>query len=160
MIKNHILYTTSKSFLSTVSQINTSCNVNSNDESYSLSYYKVFSKPISKDMKYSSFKIEDPLPLEDGILSDGPDSSCIYKSKYDVATYREKAPHLSYSEKVDLIKNVFVPEKTFAFQKQLDLLNMSGYYCFTGFVIVPVRMHLTACLVFCLVMISLLKLHG
>ena len=115
MIKNHILYTTSKSFLSTVSQINTSCNVNSNDKSYSLSYSKVFSKPIVKDMKYSSFKIEDPPSLEDGILSDGPESSCIYKSKYDVATYREKAPHLSYSEKVDLIKNVFVPEKNFCF---------------------------------------------
>ena len=118
LIKNHILYitcsdTTSKSFLSTVSQINTSCNVNSNDESYSLSYYKVFSKPIAKNMKYSSFKIEDPLPLEDGILSDGPDSSCIYKSKYAVATYREKAPHLSFGEKVDLIKNVFVPENNF-----------------------------------------------
>ena len=92
-----------------------SCNVNSNDKSYSSSYSKVFSKPIVKDMKYSSFKIEDPPPLEDGILSDGPESSCIYKSKYDVATYREKAPHLSYSEKVDLIKNVFVPEKNFCF---------------------------------------------
>ena len=66
-------------------------------------------------MNYSSFKREDLLPLEDGILSDGSDSSCIYKSKYDVATYREKAPHLSYSEKVDLIKNVFVPEKNFCF---------------------------------------------
>ena len=52
------------------------------------------------------------------------------QKKNDVATYREKAPHLSYSEKVDLIKNVFVPEKTFAFQKQLNLLNMSGYCCF------------------------------
>ena len=62
-------------------------------------------------MKYSSFKIEDPLPLEDGILSDRPDSSCIYKSKYAVATYKEKAPNLSYGEKVDLIKNVVVPEK-------------------------------------------------
>ena len=90
-------------------------NVNSNDKSYSLSYSKVFSKPIVKDMKYTSFKIEDPLPLEDGILSDGPDSSCIYKSKYDVATYRGKAPHLSYGEKKDLIKNVFVPEKNFCF---------------------------------------------
>ena len=81
-------------------------------------------------MKYSSLKIEDPLPSEDGILSDGPDSSCIYKSKYDVATYREKAPHLSYGEKVDLIKNVFVPEKKLllAFQKQIDLLNMSGLW--------------------------------
>ena len=61
-------------------------------------------------MKYSSFKIENPIPLEDKILFDGLDSSCIYKSKYDAATYGEKAPHLSHSEKVDLIKNVLVPE--------------------------------------------------
>ena len=112
--------TTSKSFLSAVSQINTSCNVKSNDKSYSLSYSKVFSKPIVKDMKYTSFKIEDPLPLEDGILSDGPDSSCIYKSKYDVATYREKAPHLSYGEKVDLMEKTFVPEtKVFCFPETI-----------------------------------------
>ena len=51
-------------------------------------------------------------------------------------------------------------KKAFAFQKQLDLLNMSGYFCFPDFVILPVRMHLTACLAFCLVMISLLKLLG
>ena len=70
--------TTSKSFICSFSNI-TSCNVKSNDKSYSLSYSKVFSKPIVKDMKYSSFKIKDPLPLEDGILSDGPESSCIYK---------------------------------------------------------------------------------
>ena len=105
--------TTSKSFLSTVSQINSSCNVNSNDKSYSLSYSKVFSKPVSKDIKYSPFEIEDPLPLKDRILSDGPDSSCIYKSKYDVATYREKAPHLSYSENVDLIKMCLCQKKLF-----------------------------------------------
>ena len=72
-------------------------------------------KSFVKDMKYSPFKIEDPLLLKDGILSDGPDSSCIYKSRYDVATYREKAPHLSYCEKVDLIKNLLVPDKTFVF---------------------------------------------
>ena len=64
-------------------------------------------------MKCPSHKTEDPLPLEDGFLSDGPDepidNSCIYKSKYNVATYREKAPHLNYGEKVDLMKNVFVP---------------------------------------------------
>ena len=106
---------TSKCILSTVSQINTSCNVNSNDKSNFSSYSKVFSKPIAKDMKYSSPKIEDPPPLEDEILSDEPDSSCICKSKYDVATYREKAPHFSYGEKVDLMKNVFVPEKNFCF---------------------------------------------
>ena len=64
-------------------------------------------------MKYPSFKIEHSLPLEDRILSDGPDSLCIYKSKYDVATYREKAPHLSHSEKVDLIKNLCGSEKNF-----------------------------------------------
>ena len=62
-------------------------------------------------MKHSSFKIEDPLPLEDAILSDRPDSSCIYKSKYAVATYSKKAPNLSYGEKVDLIQNVVVPEQ-------------------------------------------------
>ena len=72
-------------------------------------------KSFVKDMKYSPFKIEDPLLLKDGILSDGPDSSCIYKSRYDVATYREKVPRLSYCEKVDLIKNLLVPEKAFAF---------------------------------------------
>ena len=107
--------TTSKSILSAVSQINTSCNVNSNDKSYSLSYCKVFSRPITKDMKFQSLKIEDPLPLEDEILSDGPNSSYIYKSKYDVVTYREKVPHLSYREKVELIINVFVAEKNFCF---------------------------------------------
>ena len=93
-----------------------SCNVNSNDKSYSSSYSKVFSKPIARDAKFSSFKTEDPLPLEDGVLSDEPvDSSCIYKSNYDVATYRKKAPHLSYGEKVDLIKNGFFYEKNFRF---------------------------------------------
>ena len=67
-------------------------------------------------MKYFPFKTKDPLPLEDGVLSDAPvDRSRIYKRKYDFATYREKAPHLSYGEKVDLIKNVFVPEKNFRF---------------------------------------------
>ena len=101
-------------------------------------------------MKYSSFKVEDPLPLEDWILSDGPDSSCIYKSKYDVATYRGNAPHLSHGEKVDLIKNEFVPR---SFKYEWLLL-------FPGFDILPVRMHLTSCLVFCLVMISLQKLIG
>ena len=93
--------TTSKSFLSTVSQINNSCNVNSNEKSYSSKSYssshsKVFSNLIAADVKYSSFKTEDPLPLEDRALSNGPvHSSCIYKSKYDVATKsRKNAPHL------------------------------------------------------------------
>ena len=46
-------------------------------------------------------------------------NSCIYKSKYDVATYREKAPQLSYDKKVDLIKKVFVPEKYFRFPETI-----------------------------------------
>ena len=108
-------------------------------------------------MRYSSFKTEDPLPLGDGILYDRPvDSSCICKSKYDVATYREKALHLSYCEKVDLIKNMIVLKK-FRFPEVNKLLNVNGYCCFPGFVILPLRMHLTACLVFCLVMIFLLN---
>ena len=51
-------------------------------------------------------------------------------------------------------------KKTFVFQKQQDLLKRSGYYFFPGFYIFPMGMHLTACLVFCLVMIVLLKLLG
>ena len=93
---------------------------------------------MTKRVKYSSFKIEDRLPLENGIMSDGPDSSCIYKSKYDVAAYRQKALPLSYGEKVDLTKNGFVPEKNFC-SPETNLLNMSGYCCFPGFVILLVR---------------------
>ena len=111
--------TTSKFFLSTVSQINTSCNVNSNDKSYSSSHSKVFSKSIAAVVKYS-FEIEDSLPLEDGALSNGPvHSSCICISKYDVSTYKEKAPQLTYDEKVNLIKNVFVSEKNFHFPERI-----------------------------------------
>ena len=51
-------------------------------------------------------------------------------------------------------------KKTFVFQKQQDLFKRSGYYFLPGFVVFPMRMHLTACLVFCLVMIVLLKLLG
>ena len=51
-------------------------------------------------------------------------------------------------------------KKNFAFQKQQDLLNMSGSCFFLGFVIFLVKIHLTACLVFYLVMIFLLKLLG
>ena len=59
------------------------------------------------------------------------------------------------------MKNVFVQTKNlFAFQKQQDLLNMSGYCCFPRFSILPVRVHLTPCLAICLVMIFLLKLLG
>ena len=45
--------------------------------------------------------------------------SCLYYSSvpvpssfnYDIATYREKIPHSSYGEKIDLMKYVLVPEK-------------------------------------------------
>ena len=58
--------------------------------------------------------------MEDGVLSNGKvHSSLIYKSKYDVATYRGKAPHLRYEEKVDLTKNIFVLEKSFCFPKKI-----------------------------------------
>ena len=64
--------TTSKSFLSLVSQKSTSCHVKSNKILYFLSYSKVFLKPIAADKKYSSFKTEDLLPLQDRVLSTGP----------------------------------------------------------------------------------------
>ena len=67
---------------------------------------------IATDLKNSSFKTEDSLPLGNEALSDGPvHNSCIYKSKYNIGTYRKKAPHLIYDQKVDLIKNVFALEK-------------------------------------------------
>ena len=136
--------TTSKSFLSTVSQINTSRNVNSNDKSYSSSLSKVFSKPIGADVKYS-FKTEDPLPLEDGALSNGPvHSSCIYKSKYDVLTYREKAPQ----------KNFLFPETIRSLKYEWQLL--FPWLCYSP------SEDASYCLscVFFLVMIFLLKLLG
>ena len=117
--------TTSKCFLSTISQINTSCNVTLNEKSNSSRYCKVFSKPIATDVKYSSFKKEDSFPLEDGVSSYGQiHSSCIYKSKLYVSRYMGKTiPYLrfKYGEKIDLIKNLFEPEKNIVFQKQQDL---------------------------------------
>ena len=55
---------------------------------------------------------------------------------------------------------MFVPEKSLAFHKKIDLLNISDSCCFSGSVILPGRMHLTACIMFCFVMIFLLKLLG
>ena len=54
--------TSSKSSLSTVSQINTSWNVNSNYKSCSSRHANIFSKHITSCVKCSSFKIEDILP--------------------------------------------------------------------------------------------------
>ena len=39
----------------------------------------------------------------------------IYKSKYDIASFKEKALHLCDGENLDLTKNVFVPEKILLF---------------------------------------------
>ena len=64
---------------------------------------------------------QDHFPLKDWVLSAGPEhSSCIYKCKSDVATYREKAPHVSYGEKMWLYlkKNVCFPEATRSFKKE------------------------------------------
>ena len=36
-------------------------------------------------------------------------------NRYDVATYKAKAPYLSDVERKDLIKNVFVPDENFVF---------------------------------------------
>ena len=100
----------------------TSCNGNSNEKSYSSRYSKVFPKPITTSLNYS-FKTEDPFLLgfpKMGFCLMDQCSSCIYKSKYDVATYREKAPHLSYGEKVDLMEKTFVPEtKIFCFPETI-----------------------------------------
>ena len=58
--------------------------------------------------------------MEDGVLSNGKvHSSLIYKSKYDVTTYRAKVAHLRYEEKVDLTKKIFVLEKSFRFQETI-----------------------------------------
>ena len=58
--------------------------------------------------------------MEDGVLSNGKvRSSLTYKSKYHVATYRRKAPHLRYEEKVDLRKKFFVLEKSFRFPETI-----------------------------------------
>ena len=90
--------TTSKCFLSTVSQINTSCNVTPNEKSNSSRYCKVFSKLIGTDVKYSSFKKQDSFPLEDGVSSNGQiHTSCIYKSKLYVSRYMGKTtPYLRF----------------------------------------------------------------
>ena len=97
----------------------------------------MFSKPIAADVKYSSFKTEHPLPLEDGVLSVGPVQDwCIDKSKYNVATYKETVPLLRYAEKVYLIKNLFVPEKDLCFPEtirffQFDWLLLLPWFCYS-----------------------------
>ena len=78
--------------------------------------------------------------MERGVLSNGQvHSSCIYNSKYDVATYGEKASHLSYGEKVDSIikKNFHFPEKLRSFKCEWLLLfpwlcyssSENAFYC-------------------------------
>ena len=109
-------------------------------------------------MDYPSLKIEDPLPLENRILSDGPDSLCIYRSKYDVATYREKSPHLSYDEKIDLIKNMFVPEKNISFPETIRSFKYESLLLFPWLCYSPSEGASYCLSCFSLVMIFLLKL--
>ena len=90
-------------------------------------------------------------------MSDGPGSSCIYKSKYDVAIYRENAPHLSYAEKIDLIKKVFVPEKNFCFPETTRSFKYEWLLMFPCLFYSPSED--ASCCLSC-VMISLLKLLG
>ena len=94
-------------------------------------------------MKYFFLKFEDPIPSKDGTFSDGPaDSSS------NIATYREKAPHLSFGKKVHLIKNVFVSEKKISFPETTRQFKYEWLLLFPSFVILPVRMHLTASVLF------------
>ena len=94
-------------------------------------------------MKYFFFKFEDPIPSKDGTFSDGPaDSSS------NIATYREKAPHLSFGKKVHLIKNVFVSEKKISFPETTRQFKYEWLLLFPSFVILPVRMYLTASVLF------------
>ena len=53
---------------------------------------------------------------------------------------------------------MFLPEKNFCFPKTTRSFKYEWLLLFPGFVILSLRMHLTACLVFCLVMIFLLNL--
>ena len=53
-------------------------------------------------LKNIYFKIEGSFSLEDRVLSNWlVHSSCIYKSKYSVPTYRQKTPHLSSYKNAD-----------------------------------------------------------
>ena len=77
-------------------------NVNSNDKHILQVSRRPFFNLLKQMLKNIYFKIEDSFPLEDRVLSNWlVHSSCIYKSKYGLPTYREKAPHLSYDKKTD-----------------------------------------------------------
>ena len=51
------------------------------------------------------------------INKDSVNITSVNPSKYDVATYYNKAKDLSNDDLLDLIKNVFIPEKSYPFQK-------------------------------------------
>ena len=57
----------------------------------------------------------------------GAVSTC---NRYDVATYRLKAPFISDIEKKDLIKNVFVPDDDFLFPETNRSLNSEWFKWF------------------------------
>ena len=56
-------------------------------------------------------------------------------NRYDVATYKAKAPYLSHVEQKDLIKNVFVPDENFVFPEtercfQFEWLKEFPWLCY------------------------------
>ena len=56
-------------------------------------------------------------------------------NRYDVATYKIKAPYLSDVERKDLIKNVFVPDENFVFPEtercvQFEWLKEFPWLCY------------------------------
>ena len=59
--------------------------------------------PITKAIDANTGKLSETIV---------PLSNC---NRYDVATYKAKAPYLSDAEQKDLIKNVFVPDENFVF---------------------------------------------
>ena len=79
-------------------------------------------------------------------------------NRYDVATYRSKAPFISDIEKKDLIKNVFSPDDNFSFPETNRSFKSEWLSDSLGYVILPVKMQFIVWLVFYLVT-SFLKRH-
>ena len=70
-------------------------------------------------------------------------------NRYDVATYKAKAPYLSDAERKDWIKDVFVPDENFVFHEQKDVFDMNGLKSLHSYVIPLVKMLLTVYFLLC-----------
>ena len=68
------------------------------------------------------------------------DVGVVSTSRYDVATYRSKAPFISDIEKKDLIKYVFVPGDNFSFPETNRSFKFECSSRSLGYVILPVKM--------------------